>query len=922
MRTVSLVPLGFACLLGCGPAWSAKVAPTGGGENACFGGPAQAVTQREITQGPDDPDSKGLLAVPGRVVWRLGDLLQTIDLSTGRADQANDIVLKATDPTEAFGSSVDWQPRTRYKLVAVNYQTGKRRIVLDDQQDPWLYEDSQVVLDGDFAYFSGSSGPGERCPYQAFYRMRRDGTGQPERLGSEPCGTSTPFLIEDGYVYWSQNDEKGPSALWRRPIARDSQSQRLTVTQAHHLPLALGRGRLFYIDAGRILSVPLDGSAPPTEHIRGLDPRADAKLLVDRDCLYWTTGHSIMRANLGSQAAPKAEMIADEANYHGGPIATDGQQLYWVDQIHHHLLRVGRSGDVRLPRPTLLARTGEVSQSPVDGPDATLVVGDGWGCAHVLGWREPTLQCWRAQAGAGPIKAKPVPWRSPPDVQAGPDRLCYLDRTHPKCWPWPDFTRERPEGVPQAQGKTDPQVLVGGSFACAAQNAARGKLEMKCEGDNTYGQLAQHGLAGIGEYSDEQIAMHKLGGFGFAMEPWALGTWHGCLGRRLSCWGRGDAGQLGFAPQEKCQTPTGQVPCSRDVRPAAAAPEGPHRIYAGDMFTCAASNLWTAFSCWGASRDGWFGSQACPPALREAWPTLGASVKAPNAKCSASPASIPEFDRYRAEHNCNTEGDREPPVGCREYGWPRYSVGPRGACMLTWGALHCVGAIATPTGAFDKVVVGPGAKASACGLAQGQVLCWGEDYSPAGRPGTPVAIAFEQPPTAVVDFPAPAGTTWSAKHLIHRSCGRIPLAFPKCPAATGEPWSALAPKAAELRGKTVSVKDRLIVGSHPKNSPEADGRHCDLKWKNPMVGPLGNEAHYPGTGGTGCYKEGRPIVLGAGESQLAFAEDAPAFDCIGDESRLCCGAQAFGQTVVAQGVLDGSNQRGWVLKSASVCEPQ
>jgi hypothetical protein len=133
---------------------------------------------------------------------------------------------------------------------------------------------------------------------------------------------------------------------------------------------------------------------------------------------------------------------------------------------------------------------------------------------------------------------------------------------------------------------------------------------------------------------------------------------------------------------------------------------------------------------------------------------------------------------------------------------------------------RCVGAIATPDASFSKVVVSQGVTASACGLAKGSVLCWGEGYSPSGQASTPVPIAFDQPPTAVVDFPAPAKSSWSAKHLINRGCARIPLAFPKCPAtATGEPWSALAPKASELRGKSVMVKDRLVVASRPQEQP-------------------------------------------------------------------------------------------------------
>jgi hypothetical protein len=40
---------------------------------------------------------------------------------------------------------------------------------------------------------------------------------------------------------------------------------------------------------------------------------------------------------------------------------------------------------------------------------------------------------------------------------------------------------------------------------------------------------------------------------------------------------------------------------------------------------------------------------------------------------------------------------------------------------------------------------------------------------------------------------------------------------------------------------------------------------------------------------------------------------------VGDESRLCCGVQSFGQTVVATGVFDSSKEHGWSLRSAQLC---
>jgi hypothetical protein len=76
----------------------------------------------------------------------------------------------------------------------------------------------------------------------------------------------------------------------------------------------------------------------------------------------------------------------------------------------------------------------------------------------------------------------------------------------------------------------------------------------------------------------------------------------------------------------------------------------------------------------------------------------------------------------------------------------------------------------------------------------------------------------------------------------------------------------------------------------------------------------------PGTNFMGCYRDQRAIVLGDGPEPLHFSDSSGRFDCHGDESRLCCGSQAFGQTVVATGELVGSQASGWRIKVESLCE--
>ena len=147
--------------------------------------------------------------------------------------------------------------------------------------------------------------------------------------------------------------------------------------------------------------------------------------------------------------------------------------------------------------------------------------------------------------------------------------------------------------------------------------------------------------------------------------------------------------------------------------------------------------------------------------------------------------------------------------------------------------------------------------------------------------------------------PPPAGTEWPKNHLIHRGCSDPTVPLSKCPAGTtGKPWSELASEGAELKGKTVSVRDRLLV--------------APIAWEETTWHTRGNDDTFE-------YHT-RPLVLGEGDAPLRVWGDRSRFACGGDESRLCCKTQAFGQIVVATGVLGGSKAGGWVLRAAEVCE--
>jgi hypothetical protein len=412
------------------------------------------------------------------------------------------------------------------------------------------------------------------------------------------------------------------------------------------------------------------------------------------------------------------------------------------------------------PGPELSDQAADAGKLP---PDVTtsrsiVAVGDGWGCAKVFLAEQPddfrrqaSWQCWRSQTSKdGRVHAQPVPWLSSegpawvptvhvkrPALPIGPDRLCFLDGMRHRCWAWPDFTCKRPTDFPETQalasrvGREVAQLLVGGTFTCTLQPAGSQRM-LLCSGDDSYGQLAKRWQP------TPPIR-----------EQWAtaLGTWHGCVGgEAIYCWGRGDGGQLGFEPDETCQVGKRRIPCSRVMRKTPF--RGTGDLFAGDMFTCTGGSK---FACWGASRDGWFGQTACSPELRQSWPVGAGFVPAPHATCSATPATVPGFEATYGNVSvgprgaCAVVGGRVDCVG----GWP--GAGDRLDLLMACGdgnrrfipgKVHCVGAIPTPSVEVSRVAVSRGVQASACGVAEDQIVCWGEGYSPPGRPTQAVPIAF------------------------------------------------------------------------------------------------------------------------------------------------------------------------------------
>jgi hypothetical protein len=459
-----------------------------------------------------------------------------------------------------------------------------------------------------------------------------------------------------------------------------------------------------------------------------------------------------------------------------------------------------------------------------------------------------------------------------------PTRGSTAGQELPASWQW---LNPNHAGWEEAYSRADrlEGVVQGGTFACLESTVDSG---VWCLGDDRFGQLGGSQPVPPPQARSEDPA--------FVQGVWpalhlAAGTWHACAlaagdfagSGHIACWGRGDHGQLGAPAPDLCNVDGANVACAKTPVKGIDFPDDVLVLRAGDLFTCL-SDL-EGIACWGASRDGFFGSaSACPSALRRAWPTLHGPVAAPRAACSAKPARIGKITDFHQD----------------------FVVGPRGLCVPQGNSVVCFGGVRTPKGNIFDVNLSPGADANACGLRDGGVSCWGESYSPRSAPHQPVPIAFESiapvPETAVIGAVNPS--QYSAGCLIRTGCNFGPPPTPRCdPGLRASSWSELARSASASVGTTVTVRGAIGVGMMHKTMvacTASDGIAC-------------------------CNRLGGSIVLG-GNPPLRL----DGLYCSGDDSQACCNAPAYGQTVVAIGKLepadDPRGEKAWKLVAPTLCE--
>lgn len=840
----------------------------------CFGGAPTAVVTGE--HGPTAVtvvgDSLVWLSVDGQRRMSLGKQTKTT------APIPGDLDIKAMDTRLAVGAT------NINNLEAVDLPSGKRRVLVEGHEtmeEPLLF--STLALDDRYLYFGRGENqpPFTRSPRIGFHRVRRSG-GAPEFLGPAPDGQTT-FTVAEGYVYWrdfhrQDGSERRVAELVRRRLQRDAAVQIIApLRSAGKEPLVVQGGRIYYVDGDEISSVPVGGGAPPTVHA-GIGQVGVVDLLADEACVYWVnTAGAIQRAQGPRGAVERIGTIPDmKPSLRNDPVralASDGARLYWADAKSGSILAVGRARDVTATETRTTVAKSAVTSAPRPATSDRLLVGSGWGCARrgYRGARE--MQCWQVpgtpNAKAPAIRARPVPWLAADHYAATADRLCALTAKDARCWTPAELFGTAPADVafaPMSFGTLwDQELAAGGGATCTEKDNV-----WTCSGDDSFGLLGK-GAAG-GTHN------RLFGGY------IALSAFHGCVaGESVLCWGRNDAMQLGFPTTETCQIDGHDIPCSHEAKtPAFKLPRAPG-IHVADTFTCTQRG---DFHCWGASRDGLFGTaEACPPTMRTAFPTRSGPVAAPNATCSATPVEMPAFPAGQAAHPA--------------------AFGPRGVCGIAGNRVKCAGAIPTPTdvvveafggGPFSALAVSRGDDASACAASKGGVVCWGAGYSPSATPERPVPIAFTD---VVVDGPsvdttaeAPKGK-WPPGCNINEGCAAR-LAPPPCPAgvaAGATAWPALLAKLAAGVGAPtgqVTVRGPLLVQAGDDASPLVEGRCAPA--------------------------EPKPIVLGRDTNPLLI----DGLTCHGDGSRRCCDACAFGQDVVARGHLAASGAR-WILRNPQLC---
>lgn len=309
--------------------------------------------------------------------------------------------------------------------------------------------------------------------------------------------------------------------------------------------------------------------------------------------------------------------------------------------------------------------------------------GDGHFCALI---RADTLRCW-GRGAEGQLG-----WQS--DENIGDDEAV------------------RDQGALQT-GVQVMQVDLGGAHTCVLGRSG----EVRCWGDNAYGQLGQGSLQSVGGASDPAPADAPNVDLGGPAMQVAAGGAHTCalmMSGGVRCWGRGAEGQLGYGNAAQVGDGVGLSPAEAGDVPLGAPATF---VAAGGQHSCAVL-VGGQVKCWGSNAKGQlgyaFGGQAGD----------GTAGRAVPADLEALPLGAPVQALELAEgHSCVRYEDRR--VRC--FGDNSHGQLGDGDTQQVGGA----GGLSLDTGidvllGQDRVVdLAVGASHACVSLQDGSVRCWG-----------------------------------------------------------------------------------------------------------------------------------------------------------------------------------------------------
>jgi alpha-tubulin suppressor-like RCC1 family protein len=316
-------------------------------------------------------------------------------------------------------------------------------------------------------------------------------------------------------------------------------------------------------------------------------------------------------------------------------------------------------------------------------------------------------------------------------------------------------------------GLSADNLALGGDTSCSLSSAG----VIACWGSNSNGQLAES-TATTKSATPHTIPLTTMAPTAGAQVPLALGTAHACalLGDgTVSCWGRGDSGQVADTALPAAETTPNHVNVSPGILLTGAL-----FIGAGGDFTCA--GLASSFSCWGKNDRRQLGPAAGAVAMTPTPQTtttgtltgiwLGGAQgcliqNAGTGRCwgnnsngqtgtNSDPARFPYLSDANIKDNAGT-----PFPGS-------FALGDLHSCLRQLGArvgqIYCAGADALGQlgdgAGVDQQVYVPAtlgaAKAIAAGgshacaiLTDGSIACWGENDR--GQLGDGTQIARHMP---------------------------------------------------------------------------------------------------------------------------------------------------------------------------------